>query len=149
MTVGSRWAYRVTDMADGSTKRQVITVTRKTKLIADGIRARFVRDVVRDHGKPVEITQDWYAQDKAGNVWYFGEHTTAYKHGRLTDNGTWQAGANGAPRCPPSRASGSPPLFWSADVLISFSARSTASVPWSRSMSFRVNPHSSPARRPQ
>lgn len=28
MTVGSRWVYRVTDMADGSTKRQVITVTR-------------------------------------------------------------------------------------------------------------------------
>jgi hypothetical protein len=27
MTVGSRWVYRVTDMTDGSTMRQVITVT--------------------------------------------------------------------------------------------------------------------------
>jgi hypothetical protein len=97
MTVGSRWVYRVTDMADGSTKRQVITVTRKTKLIADGIRARVVRDVVREHGAPVEITRDWYAQDRQGNVWYFGEHTTAYnKHGKPTDNGTWQAGIHGA-----------------------------------------------------
>jgi hypothetical protein len=97
MTVGSRWVYRVTDMADGSTKHQVITVTRKTKLIADGIRARVVRDVVRNHGKPVEITEDWYAEDRHGNVWYFGEHTTAYdKRGKPTDNGTWQAGVKGA-----------------------------------------------------
>src|SRR4051794_34473852 len=96
MTVGSRWVYRVTDMADGSTMRQVITVTPRTKLIADGIRARVVRDVVRDHGKPVEVTEDWYAQDAQGNVWYFGEHTIAYKHGRRTDNGSWEAGVDGA-----------------------------------------------------
>ena len=58
MTVGSRWVYKVTDLADGSTQRQVITVTRRTKLIADGVRARVVRDVVRDHGKPTEVTDD-------------------------------------------------------------------------------------------
>src|SRR4051812_31475756 len=38
MKVGSRWMYRVTDMSDGSTERDVITVTRRTRLIADGIR---------------------------------------------------------------------------------------------------------------
>jgi hypothetical protein len=97
MTVGSRWVYRVTDMSDGSTKRQVITVTRRTKLIADGIRARVVRDVVRDRrGKPVEVTDDWYAQDSKGNVWYFGEHTIAYEHGKPVDNGSWEAGVKGA-----------------------------------------------------
>jgi hypothetical protein len=96
MTVGSRWVYRVTDMSDGSTKREVITVTQQTKLIADGIRARVVHDVVRDHGRPTEVTDDWYAQDSKGNVWYFGEHTTAYKHGKPTDNGTWEAGVDGA-----------------------------------------------------
>jgi hypothetical protein len=96
MTVGSRWIYRVTDMSDGSTKRQVITVSPRTKLIADGIRARVVHDVVMDHGKPIEITDDWYAQDRQGNVWYFGEDTTAYKNGKPTDNGTWQAGIRGA-----------------------------------------------------
>ncbi len=26
-------------------------------------------------GHPAEITDDWYAQDKQGNVWYFGEET--------------------------------------------------------------------------
>ena len=38
MTVGSRWVYRVIDTSDGSVKRQVITVTAHTKLIADGDR---------------------------------------------------------------------------------------------------------------
>ena len=96
MTVGSRWVYRVTDSADGSKKRDVIKVTHKTKMIADGIEARVVRDIVTRHGKPVEVTKDWYAQDSAGNVWYFGEHTTEYKHGKPIDNGSWEAGVDGA-----------------------------------------------------
>ena len=111
MTVGSRWVYKVTDLADGSTQRQVITVTRRTKLIADGVRARVVRDVVRDHGKPTEVTDDWYAQDSKGNVWYFGEHTISYEHGKPSNNGSWEAGVEGrcrGSRCPPSPGSGSP-----------------------------------------
>jgi hypothetical protein len=97
MRVGSRWIYRVTDMADGSTMRQVITVTRRTKLIADGIRARVVHDVVRDHGKPVEVTDDWYAQDSDGNVWYLGEATAEYKNGKPTTTaGSFEAGVDGA-----------------------------------------------------
>ena len=96
MRVGSRWIYRVTDMSDGSTDREVITVTRRTKLMADGIRVRVVHDVVRHHGKPVEVTDDWYAQDSKGNVWYFGEHTIEYHHGKPSDNGSWEAGVDGA-----------------------------------------------------
>jgi hypothetical protein len=96
MTVGSRWVYRVTDMSDGSTMHQVIEVTGGTKMIADGIEARVVRDVVTDHGKPEEVTSDWYAQDSDGNVWYFGEHTIEYKRGKPVDNGSWEAGVDGA-----------------------------------------------------
>jgi hypothetical protein len=96
MTVGSRWVYRVTDMSNGSVKRQVITVTERTRVMADGVRARVVSDVVTDHGKPTEVTEDWYAQDRRGNIWYFGEHTTAFKHGKPTNNGSWQAGIGGA-----------------------------------------------------
>jgi hypothetical protein len=92
MRVGSRWVYRVTDMATGKVDRQVITVTNRTKLMADGIRVRVVRDIVTDHGKPVEVTDDWYAQDRRGNVWYFGEDTTSYENGKASDNGSWQAG---------------------------------------------------------
>ena len=43
MTVGSRWVYRVTDYATGSVKRDVIKVTDRTKMIADGIEARVVQ----------------------------------------------------------------------------------------------------------
>ena len=95
MTVGSRWVYRVLDYADGSVSRDVIKATKRTKAIADGIRARVVKDVVRHHGKPVENTRDWYAQDKCGNVWYFGEHTVEYVHGHPRDNGSWEAGVGG------------------------------------------------------
>jgi hypothetical protein len=96
MTVGSRWVYRVVDSADGSVQRDVIKATHRTKLIADGIRARVVRDIVSDHGKPTEKTRDWYAQDRRGNVWYFGEHTIEYVHGHPSDNGSWEAGIDGA-----------------------------------------------------
>jgi hypothetical protein len=96
MTVGSRWVYRVIDTSDGSVEREVISVKARTKLIADGIEARVVRDIVTDHGEPVEVTQDWYAQDKHGNVWYFGEHTVEYLDGEPADNGSWEAGVDGA-----------------------------------------------------
>jgi hypothetical protein len=96
MTVGSRWVYRVTDSSDGSKERDVIKVTDKTKMIADGIEARVVSDIVSRHGKPIEVTKDWYAQDSKGNVWYFGEHTIEYKHGKPIDNGSWEAGVDGA-----------------------------------------------------
>jgi hypothetical protein len=95
MTVGSRWVYRVVDSSDGSVKHEVIRATAQTELMADGIRARVVLDVVTEHGDPVEVTKDWYAQDKHGNVWYFGEDTTRYVHGKPVDNGSWQAGVDG------------------------------------------------------
>jgi|SoiMethySBSTD1v2_1073268.scaffolds.fasta_scaffold43491_1 hypothetical protein len=95
MTIGSRWVYRVVDSSDGSVQHELISVTARTKLIADGIKARVVRDIVTEHGRPVEVTSDWYAQDKHGNVWYFGEHTIEYVHGQPEDNGSWEAGVDG------------------------------------------------------
>jgi hypothetical protein len=48
------------------------TVTDRTKLI-EGVTCRVVLDVVEADGEVIEITEDWYAQDLAGNVWYCGE----------------------------------------------------------------------------
>jgi hypothetical protein len=48
------------------------TVTDKIKLI-EGVRCRVVLDVVEEDGEVIEITDDWYAQDLDGNVWYCGE----------------------------------------------------------------------------
>ena len=96
LRVGSRWVYRETDTT-GAREKVVVTVTRKTKLIANGIRARVVRDTVTEDGEPVEITDDWFAQDKDGNVWYLGEDVRNYEDGKLADRaGSFEAGVDGA-----------------------------------------------------
>jgi hypothetical protein len=96
MRKGSRWVYRETDN-EGAKQRVVVTVTRRTKMIANGVRARVVRDVVTEDGKPVEVTDDYYAQDKAGNIWYLGEATTEYENGKPSSTaGSFEAGVDGA-----------------------------------------------------
>ncbi len=96
MKVGSRWVYRETD-AEGTKQRVVVTVLAKTKLIANGVTARVVHDVVTEDGKPVEVTDDWYAQDWCGNIWYLGEETTEYENGKpVSTAGSFEAGVDGA-----------------------------------------------------
>jgi hypothetical protein len=88
---GRRWVYRVGD------EREVVTVTQQTKHMASGIEARVVRDEVTRKGVPTEITDDAYAQDAEGNVWYVGEATTKYEHGRpVSTEGSFEAGVDGA-----------------------------------------------------
>jgi hypothetical protein len=96
MRPGSRWIYRETE-SHGARQRVVVTVTKTTRLIANGIRARVVHDVVTENGEQVEVTDDWYAQDRCGNVWYLGEATAEYENGKVVSReGSWEAGANGA-----------------------------------------------------
>jgi hypothetical protein len=96
MRPGSRWIYRET-APDGTRQRVVVTVTNRTKLIANGVRARVVRDVVTEGGKPVEKTDDWYAQDRAGTIWYLGEHTVEFENGKpVSTQGSFEAGVDGA-----------------------------------------------------
>ncbi|MCE3247465.1 MAG: hypothetical protein K0R41_1290, partial [Geminicoccaceae bacterium] len=46
---------------------------------------------------PVEVTDDWYAQDAEGNVWYLGEETAEYEDGEvISREGSFEAGSNGA-----------------------------------------------------
>jgi hypothetical protein len=48
-------------------------------------------------GKLTEKTFDYYAQDKKGNVWYFGEDTKEYENGKVViTQGSWEAGKAGA-----------------------------------------------------
>lgn len=47
--------------------------------------------------KLTETARDWHAQDKVGNVWYFGEDTVAYDEDQCpTGAGSWTSGVNGA-----------------------------------------------------
>jgi hypothetical protein len=90
---GTVWQYTVNKA--GATERVVITVTHETKKIL-GVTTTVVHDVVTEGGQITEDTWDWYAQDRDGNVWYFGEATTKTEGGRSSTEGSWQAGVNGA-----------------------------------------------------
>jgi hypothetical protein len=68
IVVGMRWKYV------GGGQVDTVTITNKTKLI-DQVTCRVSEDVVTDEktGNLIEQTDDWFAQDLAGNVWYCGE----------------------------------------------------------------------------
>jgi hypothetical protein len=96
MSPGSEWVYRETD-SEGTVQKVVVTVTERTKQIANGVEARVVRDVVTEDGVPTEVTDDWYAQDSQGNIWYLGEATTEYSNGKpKSTKGSFEAGVDGA-----------------------------------------------------
>lgn len=71
-------------------------VTSATKVV-NGITCAVINDKVWVDSVLVEDTDDWYAQDNDGNVWYFGEAVDNYEGGVLTDHdGSWEAGVDGA-----------------------------------------------------
>ena len=88
---------------DGEVEQVVIEerVTSATKLIA-GVQARIVRVREWIDGLLVEDTEDYYAQDTLGNVWYLGEFSTEFEYDDedmligMSNAGSWQAGLNGA-----------------------------------------------------
>jgi hypothetical protein len=91
MAAGTRWTYRA------GAERDAVTVTRATKRLADGVTARVVRDTAVKGGEVVEDTFDFYAQDRHGTIWYLGEDTAEFEHGRLTSReGSFEAGVDGA-----------------------------------------------------
>jgi hypothetical protein len=96
MSPGSKWVYQETN-TKGEEEKVVVEVTDKTKTIANGIEARVVRDTVTANGVPVEVTDDWYAQDSEGNIWYLGEATQEYVNGKPgPTTGSFEAGVDGA-----------------------------------------------------
>jgi Ca2+-binding RTX toxin-like protein len=80
---------------DGTSVDRFI-VTRQTKEIL-GVTCVVVMDLAYENGELVEKTFDYFAQDKKGNVWYFGEATQELEDGKVVSTeGSWQAGLNGA-----------------------------------------------------
>ena len=77
-------------------ERIEVTVLDETRVVM-GVAAAVVRDTVTLDGQLIEDTLDWYAQDKEGNVWYFGEAVDNYVNGELANHdGSWEAGVDGA-----------------------------------------------------
>lgn len=74
----------------------VVTVTSETVEIL-GVTCIVIRDIVSEDGKVIEDTDDWYAQDRDGNVWYFGEISKNFEDGELNHlDGSWKAGVDNA-----------------------------------------------------
>jgi hypothetical protein len=91
---GTTFVYEGTPRGQG--QRNEVQVTHDTRTI-QGVNCVVVHDRVWAKGQLLEDTFDWYAQDRAGNVWYMGEQTTEYKNGvSATGAGSWEAGVNGA-----------------------------------------------------
>ena len=80
-------------MPDGL-ERDEMAVTHNTRVIL-GVTCVEVHDSVFTDGVLTEDTLDWYAQDRDGNVWYFGENTQELEDGLIsTISGTFMAGVN-------------------------------------------------------
>jgi hypothetical protein len=92
---GTTFRYRGT--SEGEPSEDVMVVTNQTKTII-GVETTVVRDSVYVNGKLVEDTDDWYAQDDDGAVWYFGEDTKEFDaNGNVVSTeGSWEAGKDGA-----------------------------------------------------
>jgi len=65
-----------------------------TKLI-DGVETLIVHDFLTSpEGDVIEDTFDYFAQDKDGAVWYFGEDTKEYSGKVVSTEGSWLAGVD-------------------------------------------------------
>src|SRR5262249_53229051 len=90
---GTRFLFR--EAQGGKAVENELTVLPETKQVM-GVTCTIVHDVVRVGDQIKEDTVDWYAQDKQGNVWYFGEDTKEYfPHDRMSTEGSWEAGVKG------------------------------------------------------
>lgn len=94
---GMNWTYIVKDENGDELEQIEVEVLNKTTEIL-GVNCIVVRDIVWEFDEEgelvlVEDTDDWYAQDNQGNVWYFGEISKNYEDGELVDiEGSWKAG---------------------------------------------------------
>lgn len=104
---GTRWVYEKASLDDEEQEvieTITVVVTDKIKVI-EGVSCLVVNDLVEEGGVPVEDTDDWYAQDLEGNVWYCGEIAENFEtfegddpeEAELVDiEGSWKAGRDRA-----------------------------------------------------
>jgi hypothetical protein len=91
---GSKYTYTA-QSAEG-VERIEVEVLAETRMIM-GITCMVVRDRAYLNNEIIEDTYDWFAQDKDGNVWYFGEDVDNYSNGEINNHyGSWEAGTDGA-----------------------------------------------------
>lgn len=94
LPVGKQITYEA-NTPEGVEKIEIL-ITDKTRNIM-GVETVVYWDRVWVGGVLKEDTRDYIAQDKEGNVWYFGEDVDNYEGGKLDNHdGSWIAGVDGA-----------------------------------------------------
>jgi hypothetical protein len=95
LTPGTTLTYKGTK--DGEPAVDVVRVTTDTKVVG-GVKCVVIQDRLTLSGRLAETTLDYYTQDLAGNVWYFGEDTQELNEmgAVVSREGTWHAGVDGA-----------------------------------------------------
>jgi hypothetical protein len=95
LTPGTTLVY--TGTKDGKSALNLSTTTSRTAVIA-GVTTRVVEDRLYLENMLEERTSDYFAQDRCGNVWYFGEDTaTLDRRGQvISTEGSFHAGVDGA-----------------------------------------------------
>src|SRR5262245_55072496 len=87
---GTEFHYK--GQADRNPPTDDMTVTSDAKVIL-GVTCVVVSDIVSEEGKPIEKTDDWYAQDVDGNVWYMGEDAFDLENGKFVKaSDSWESG---------------------------------------------------------
>jgi hypothetical protein len=92
--VGTRWTYRWDTPTDS---RTVVAEVLPGQRDIAGVGTTAVRWQVRSHGSLRTVLVRWYAVDRAGNVWWFGQRVAA--RGQQLDplaTLSFRAGSNGA-----------------------------------------------------
>lgn len=89
-TPGTTYFYE--GRTEEGTERIEVYATNNIKKIMN-VNVLEVRDRVWLNDELIEDTKDWYAQDKYGNVWYFGEDSKEIVNGKIASTaGSWVAG---------------------------------------------------------
>jgi len=95
---GTTFVYEGTVTEEPAGFEHVDFIVTHTTKVVQGITCVEVHDKRQLNGQLLEDTRDWFAQDDAGNVWYFGENTTLVDNEGLPVDlsGTWTGGVDGA-----------------------------------------------------
>ena len=94
LTPGTTFIYEG-QTADGL-EHSEFAVTHNTRSIL-GVTCVEVHDTATVAGELIEDTLDWFAEDKDGNVWYFGENSRQLAGGLTVGvEGSWTAGVDSA-----------------------------------------------------
>jgi hypothetical protein len=143
LTPGRRYVYTGATLEDGKSvpHSEEFTVTDLVKEV-DGVRTVVIAD--KDFGAEGELQESeltFFAQDRAGTVWHFGQYRESYDGKELVGGQAWLAGAlDGArpgifmPARPepgtPSYSEGyaPPPFYWDDDGKV-VSVQQRATVP--------------------